>query len=73
MAQGKVRELADVMQRSKLDVCNVCVQETRCKGSKARSTGTGCDDVCNQWFAPMTRGGEGNRGNEKGMDRLGVV
>ncbi|KAK3570181.1 hypothetical protein QTP86_015886 [Hemibagrus guttatus] len=36
---GKVRELADVMERRKVDI--LCVQETRWKGSKARSIGAG--------------------------------
>ncbi|KAK3575295.1 hypothetical protein QTP86_023417 [Hemibagrus guttatus] len=35
---GKGRELADVMERRKVDI--LCVQETRWKGSKARSIGT---------------------------------
>ncbi|KAK3562457.1 hypothetical protein QTP86_034097, partial [Hemibagrus guttatus] len=37
--QGKGRELADVMERRKVDI--LCVQETRWKGSKARSIGAG--------------------------------
>ncbi|KAK3523933.1 hypothetical protein QTP70_016740, partial [Hemibagrus guttatus] len=36
---GKGRELADVMERKKVD--KLCVQETRWKGSKARSIGAG--------------------------------
>ncbi|KAK3544338.1 hypothetical protein QTP86_009110 [Hemibagrus guttatus] len=36
---GKGRELADMMERRKVDI--LCVQETRWKGSKARSTGAG--------------------------------
>ncbi|KAF7641145.1 hypothetical protein LDENG_00292100, partial [Lucifuga dentata] len=36
---GKARELADMMQRRKVDI--LCVQETRWKGSKARSLGAG--------------------------------
>uniref|UniRef100_A0A3P9J4A1 Endonuclease/exonuclease/phosphatase domain-containing protein n=1 Tax=Oryzias latipes TaxID=8090 RepID=A0A3P9J4A1_ORYLA len=36
---GKGRELADMMERRKVDV--LCVQETRWKGSKARSIGGG--------------------------------
>ncbi|KAK3574486.1 hypothetical protein QTP86_008088 [Hemibagrus guttatus] len=36
---GKGRELADVMERRKVDI--LCVQETRWKGSKARSIGSG--------------------------------
>ncbi|KAK3516182.1 hypothetical protein QTP70_005686 [Hemibagrus guttatus] len=36
---GKGRELADVMERRKVDI--LCVQETRRKGSKARSIGAG--------------------------------
>ncbi|KAK3525958.1 hypothetical protein QTP70_011402 [Hemibagrus guttatus] len=36
---GKGRELADMMERRKLDI--LCVQETRWKGSKARSIGAG--------------------------------
>ncbi|KAK3558621.1 hypothetical protein QTP86_022047 [Hemibagrus guttatus] len=36
---GKGRELADVMERRKVDI--LCVQETRWKGSKARSIGAG--------------------------------
>ncbi|KAK3573614.1 hypothetical protein QTP86_030001, partial [Hemibagrus guttatus] len=36
---GKSRELADVMERRKVDI--LCVQETRWKGSKARSIGAG--------------------------------
>ncbi|KAK3520909.1 hypothetical protein QTP86_002418, partial [Hemibagrus guttatus] len=36
---GKGRELADVMERRKMDI--LCVQETRWKGSKARSIGAG--------------------------------
>ncbi|KAK3541137.1 hypothetical protein QTP86_015723, partial [Hemibagrus guttatus] len=38
-SQGKGRELADVMERRKVDI--LCVQETRWKGSKARSIGAG--------------------------------
>ncbi|KAK3531167.1 hypothetical protein QTP70_013271 [Hemibagrus guttatus] len=38
-AKGKGRELADVMERRKVDI--LCVQETRWKGSKARSIGAG--------------------------------
>ncbi|KAK3518697.1 hypothetical protein QTP70_008580 [Hemibagrus guttatus] len=37
--KGKGRELADMMERRKVDV--LCVQETRWKGSKARSIGAG--------------------------------
>ncbi|KAK3567182.1 hypothetical protein QTP86_011887 [Hemibagrus guttatus] len=37
--KGKGRELADVMERRKVDI--LCVQETRWKGSKARSIGAG--------------------------------
>ncbi|KAK3571138.1 hypothetical protein QTP86_003097 [Hemibagrus guttatus] len=37
--KGKGRELADVMERKKVDI--LCVQETRWKGSKARSIGAG--------------------------------
>ncbi|KAK3560243.1 hypothetical protein QTP86_004004 [Hemibagrus guttatus] len=37
--EGKGRELADVMERRKVDI--LCVQETRWKGSKARSIGAG--------------------------------
>ena len=36
---GKGRELVDMMQRRKVDI--LCVQETRWKGSKARSLGEG--------------------------------
>ncbi|MCI4379298.1 hypothetical protein PGIGA_G00226350 [Pangasianodon gigas] len=36
---GKCRELADMMERRKVDI--LCVQETRWKGSKARSIGAG--------------------------------
>ncbi|MCJ8749472.1 hypothetical protein PDJAM_G00176630 [Pangasius djambal] len=36
---GKGRELADMMERRKVDI--LCVQETRWKGSKARSIGPG--------------------------------
>ncbi|XP_065675628.1 uncharacterized protein LOC136091844 [Hydra vulgaris] len=36
---GKGRELADAMEKRKLDI--LCVQDTRCKGSKARSIGGG--------------------------------
>ncbi|KAK3516707.1 hypothetical protein QTP70_022500 [Hemibagrus guttatus] len=36
---GKGRELADVMERRQVDI--LCVQETRWKGSKARSIGAG--------------------------------
>ncbi|KAK3540944.1 hypothetical protein QTP86_006405 [Hemibagrus guttatus] len=36
---GKGRELADVMERRKVDI--LCVQETRWKGGKARSIGAG--------------------------------
>ena len=36
---GKARELVDMMQRRKVDI--LCVQETRWKGSKARSLGAG--------------------------------
>ena len=35
----KGRELADVMVKRKVDI--LCVQETRCKGSKARNIGDG--------------------------------
>ncbi|KAK3553196.1 hypothetical protein QTP86_031776 [Hemibagrus guttatus] len=38
-AGGKGRELADMMERRKVDI--LCVQETRWKGSKARSIGAG--------------------------------
>ena len=37
---GKGKELADIMQRRKVDV--LCVQETRWKGNKARDVGSGC-------------------------------
>lgn len=37
--KGKEGELADMMERRKVDV--LCVQETRWKGSKARSIGAG--------------------------------
>ena len=37
---GKSRELADAMERRKVDV--LCVQETRWKGEKARCIGEGC-------------------------------
>ena len=37
---GKGRELADVMRMRKVDI--LCVQETKWKGSKARSIGGGC-------------------------------
>ncbi|KAK3553970.1 hypothetical protein QTP70_017462, partial [Hemibagrus guttatus] len=37
--KGKGRELADMMERRKVDI--LCVQETRWKGSKARSIGSG--------------------------------
>ena len=37
---GKGRELADMMERRKLDI--LCVQETKWKGSKARKLGGGC-------------------------------
>ncbi|KAK3561753.1 hypothetical protein QTP86_013317 [Hemibagrus guttatus] len=37
--KGKGRELADVMERRKVDI--LCVQETRWKGSKAHSIGAG--------------------------------
>ena len=36
---GKGRELADMMERRKVDI--LCVQETKWKGSKARSIGAG--------------------------------
>ena len=36
---GKATELVDMMQRRKVDI--VCVQETRWKGSRARSLGAG--------------------------------
>ncbi|KAK3545937.1 hypothetical protein QTP70_016961, partial [Hemibagrus guttatus] len=39
ITDGKGRELADMMQRRKVDI--LCVQETRWKGSKARSIGAG--------------------------------
>ncbi|KAK3518785.1 hypothetical protein QTP70_012733 [Hemibagrus guttatus] len=39
VSTGKGRELADVMERRKVDI--LCVQETRWKGSKARSIGAG--------------------------------
>ncbi|KAK3523444.1 hypothetical protein QTP86_033619 [Hemibagrus guttatus] len=39
ITRGKGRELADVMERRKVDI--LCVQETRWKGSKARSIGAG--------------------------------
>ncbi|KAK3518664.1 hypothetical protein QTP70_007151 [Hemibagrus guttatus] len=38
-SSGKGRELADMMERRKVDI--LCVQETRWKGSKARSIGAG--------------------------------
>ena len=37
---GKGRELADMMERRKLDI--LCIQETKWKGSKARKLGGGC-------------------------------
>ena len=37
---GKSRELADVMERRKVDV--LCVQETWWKGKKAQCIGEGC-------------------------------
>ncbi|KAK3541862.1 hypothetical protein QTP86_008193 [Hemibagrus guttatus] len=37
--KGKGRELADMMERRKVDI--LCVQETRWKGNKARSIGAG--------------------------------
>ncbi|KAK3506372.1 hypothetical protein QTP70_004111 [Hemibagrus guttatus] len=37
--EGKGRELADMMERRKVDI--LCVQETRWKGSKARGIGAG--------------------------------
>lgn len=37
--RGKARELLEMMQRRKVDI--LCVQETRWKGSKARSLGEG--------------------------------
>ena len=40
MMTGKSIELADVMERRKVDV--LCVQETRWKGEKARCIGEGC-------------------------------
>ncbi|KAK3548288.1 hypothetical protein QTP70_009081 [Hemibagrus guttatus] len=39
LPSGKGRELADMMERRKVDI--LCVQETRWKGSKARSIGAG--------------------------------
>ncbi|KAK3545256.1 hypothetical protein QTP70_002579, partial [Hemibagrus guttatus] len=39
LENGKGRELADMMERRKVDI--LCVQETRWKGSKARSIGAG--------------------------------
>ncbi|KAK3519927.1 hypothetical protein QTP70_007771, partial [Hemibagrus guttatus] len=39
MGKRKGRELADMMERRKVDI--LCVQETRWKGSKARSIGAG--------------------------------
>ncbi|KAK3515254.1 hypothetical protein QTP70_013018 [Hemibagrus guttatus] len=39
LRKGKGRELADMMERRKVDI--LCVQETRWKGSKARSIGAG--------------------------------
>ncbi|KAK3573586.1 hypothetical protein QTP86_028798 [Hemibagrus guttatus] len=39
LCTGKGRELADMMERRKVDI--LCVQETRWKGSKARSIGAG--------------------------------
>ncbi|KAK3561573.1 hypothetical protein QTP86_010656 [Hemibagrus guttatus] len=41
---GKGRELADMMERRKVDI--LCVQETRWKGSKARSIGAGFKLFC---------------------------
>ena len=41
---GKARELVDMMQRRKVDT--LCVQETRWKGSKARSLGAGFKLFC---------------------------
>ena len=40
MMTGKGRELADGMERRKVDV--LCVQETRWKGENARCIGEGC-------------------------------
>ena len=37
---GRGREVADMMERRKLDI--LCVQETKWKGSKARNLGGGC-------------------------------
>uniref|UniRef100_A0A3B3BNZ8 Endonuclease/exonuclease/phosphatase domain-containing protein n=1 Tax=Oryzias melastigma TaxID=30732 RepID=A0A3B3BNZ8_ORYME len=48
---GKGRELVDMMQRRKVDI--LCVQETRWKGSKARSLGAG--------FKLFYHGGDGKR------------
>ncbi|KAK3507125.1 hypothetical protein QTP70_007820 [Hemibagrus guttatus] len=42
--KGKGRELADMMERRKVDI--LCVQETRWKGSKARSIGAGFKLFC---------------------------
>ena len=36
---GKGRELADIMERRRVDI--LCVQETKWKGSKARDIGCG--------------------------------
>ena len=38
--KGEGRELADMMERRKVDV--QCLQETKWKGSKARNIGGGC-------------------------------
>ena len=37
---GRVRELADMMERRNVDI--LCVKETKSKGSKARNNGGGC-------------------------------
>lgn len=49
--KGKAGELVDIIRRRKVDI--LCVQETRWKGSKARSLGI--------WFKLFCRGVDGKK------------
>ena len=48
---GRGRELADMMERRNVDI--LCLQETKWKGSKARSIGVGCK--------PFYKGADGRK------------
>ncbi|KAK3541669.1 hypothetical protein QTP86_000342, partial [Hemibagrus guttatus] len=58
----KGRELADMMERRKVDI--LCVQETKWKGSKARSIGAG--------FKLFYYGVDSNTGDEEVMGKFGA-